>query len=60
MGEESEIMKIVFSPEDDDLTRAYKALDRLLKRYDVELCASQKTDFWFEKRETKKPELKVV
>ena len=53
-------MKVVFTPEDDNITKAYKALDRLLKRYKVDLCANHETEFWFENKEDKKPKLKVV
>ena len=54
-------MKVVFTPEDDNIAKAYKALDRLLKRYKVDLCANHETEFWFEcKEEKEKPKLKVV
>ena len=54
-------MKVVFTPEDDNIAKAYKALDRLLKRYRVDLCADHDTNFWFEhSEEEKKTKLKSV
>lgn len=52
-------MEIEFTP-DERIVLANKALDELCEEYGVELCANTKTEFWFELKAPKKPELKVV
>jgi hypothetical protein len=45
---------------DERITHAYEALDELMALYQVDICVDESGDYFFDVRETPKPELKVV
>lgn len=54
-------MKIELTPDEDErLAMADTALDELLEKYQVDICVDDNGDYFFDLREPKKPELRVV
>ena len=56
-------MRTITAAEKERIDQAYATLDALCKKYQVEVRANDKQEYWFEcteYNEPEKPELKVV